>query len=415
MMGNNTDKEKGRAGLITGRYFISTPWVNNAVSFLDNVLEKVAPKRVKEMPRGGPHRILVANGAHLGDVVMATAVLPTLHETFPGAEISMLVGSWSAFIFKDHPLVSRVHTLDHWLLSRKEATKWQKFRTYLQSRRKALREIRELKYDLAIDLYFFVPNTALLLWQAAIPCRVGFRSAGFGPLYTHSIDWGPANRSILSHYIDLLKTVPGIKSKFDTEIFPVLPPTANSPAKQSVLAAILNEAGEHYLVIHMGSGDRIKEWPVDNWRNVAQALSNAGYKLVFTGSGAREKKAADDVMKGLPGVINACGLIDWNEYVHLLSRARLLICVDSVAGHVASAVRAPALIIGHGMTDPELWRPVGTKGIRLVNPTLCAPCYRKRGCATMDCIWQLPAQQIVQNAFKILNEDSNGNNVSLQS
>jgi len=52
-----------------------------------------------------PRRILVANTAHLGDLVLATSVLPALKSAHPEAEIGFLCGGWNQPLAEGHPLV----------------------------------------------------------------------------------------------------------------------------------------------------------------------------------------------------------------------------------------------------------------------------------------------------------------------
>src|SRR5690242_12990512 len=65
-----------------------------------------------------PKRILVVNGAHVGDVVMSTAVLGALRSAYPASEIGFVAGSWSKMVVTNHPMVDFVHVVDHWKMNR---------------------------------------------------------------------------------------------------------------------------------------------------------------------------------------------------------------------------------------------------------------------------------------------------------
>src|SRR5579864_9028118 len=64
-----------------------------------------------------PTRILLLNGAHIGDVVIASSVIPILRSAYPDAEIGMLVGTWSQMVVNNHPELTYTHYVDHWRLN----------------------------------------------------------------------------------------------------------------------------------------------------------------------------------------------------------------------------------------------------------------------------------------------------------
>ena len=88
-----------------------------------------------------PKRILLVNGAHIGDVVIATSLLPVLKRAFPNAEIGFLTGTWSHAVVHDHPDVSHTHCVDHWRMNRQIPGFLAKRVHYWKTRRRALQEI----------------------------------------------------------------------------------------------------------------------------------------------------------------------------------------------------------------------------------------------------------------------------------
>ncbi|MBI5015041.1 MAG: hypothetical protein HZB55_06065 [Deltaproteobacteria bacterium] len=104
-----------------------------------------------------PRRLLLANPAHLGDVLASTAVLPVLKSAFPNTSVGMLVGSWSVPLVANHPLVDQVHLFDHWYANRGSDAFPVKLRRHWLTRATALAEIRAVGYDTAVDLYCHSP------------------------------------------------------------------------------------------------------------------------------------------------------------------------------------------------------------------------------------------------------------------
>lgn len=330
-------------------------------------------------PKQTPRSLLICNGAHLGDVILTTSLLSPLKNAYPDLKIGMAVGSWAKNIVSFHPLVDHVHFIDHWKLNR--SPKQHKFKHYLHTRRQALKEMRALNYEAAIDCRFHYPNMASLLWQARIPLRGGFASAGFGPLLTHALDWDPhEDRSAVEAFFSLLSHFPNV-NRFTDKLHPSLGNSAS-------------EKKEPYLVLHPGTGDLIKEWPLEKWQELARKLTSDGYVIYCTGQGERENKTIQAICSGLKNCINLCDQLPWEAFVPFIARASLLIGVDSAAGHVASAVGTPAILLFTGIHPPNLWRPTHPNIKVLTNKVPCSPCLK--GCNAMSCVKEISIERVYE-------------------
>jgi ADP-heptose:LPS heptosyltransferase len=349
-----------------------------------------------------PRRILLANGAHLGDVFLSLSLLPALRGAFPHARIGFLCGTWARCLFENQLQLDWLHHVDHWKLNRSDRPLRKKLHHYLRTRHQALREIRRKRYDVALDLYYYFPNSIPLLWQAGIPCRIGYTSGGFGPLLTHRLDWKPADRHVTDYQADQLRVL-GVPE----EILRSTPATWSTADEQSTRAVTdnLRNIGvppHGYVVFHMGTAVAIKEWPLAHWRELAQRLTVEGQALVFTGTAGREERTSEGVRAGLARSVNLCGRLSWNELVMVIRCARLLVGVDSVAGHLGAATGTPCVLISSGITNSAHWRPRGSACRVLSHPVPCAPCYRSGGCEGMECVRQVSVQSAHEAVLEML-------------
>lgn len=379
-----------------GRYFMRHRGFNLLFRSMDAVLRVLrAPMRRPSVPRP-VRRVLIANGAHLGDIVLSTAILPVLKAAYPDARIGMLVGSWAGPVVQGHALLDWVHRVDHWRLNRAALPLKAKITSWWRSRRQALREIREVEYDVAIDLYFYFPNSIALLWQAGIPERIGYTSAGLGPLLTQPVDLDMREnrRSIVELHLDLVRRIPGI-GPLRTELA-----VPNIPREPVDVETIAGRGG--YVVLHLGSGSALKDWPESAWAVLARQLLAEGRRIVLTGSGAREKEKIERFRREVPDTVDLCDRLKWKEFVEVIAHARLLVASDSVAAHIASAVGTPAVVTGHGMTNLHLWRPTSPRATVLMHAVPCAPCYRNAGCASMSCLRELAPSDVRAEADRLL-------------
>ena len=117
--------------------------------------------------KGDVRKIIIVKLRAVGDVVLATAVLPSLRKAFPAARIDFLVESAGREVVEGSPYVDRVV-----VLPRKE---WEALPNVV-GWVKGLRFVRMLRdegYDLVFDL-FGNPRSAFLTWAMGARCRVGF-------------------------------------------------------------------------------------------------------------------------------------------------------------------------------------------------------------------------------------------------
>jgi hypothetical protein len=54
------------------------------------------------------------------------------------------------------------------------------------------------------------------------------------------------------------------------------------------------------------------------------------------------------------------------------------------------------------MTDPRHWKPAGGHVVVATNVVPCYPCFRKEGCATMDCLSGLAVSAVEAAAERAL-------------
>lgn len=350
-----------------------------------------------------PEAILLANAAYLGDVVISTSLLPILRHAFPQARIGFLTCSKSIVAIENHPLIDRIHILDHWFWFHKEKPLRYRFKTYFDQKRKVIQEIRREGYDVAIDLRQCFPNFIPLLWEAQIPHRIAYDTAGFVPLLTHVLPYRFELKHEARWQADLLKFLSISRESLAQQSGNL--PAASEKAKMEV-NFLLGGKGNQYRIIHMGSSTSLKDWPENKWKSLAKQLVQEGNTLVFTGQGEREELSVGRTTAGLDHCINACGRLSWDGLVELIRGAELLYAVETSVGHVAAAVGTPTVSIKDWRYSISRWKPFGDRSVAVHTALPCFPCYISRGCESMACVREISVEAVYQAGEQALKHKS---------
>ncbi|HEV8217102.1 MAG TPA: glycosyltransferase family 9 protein [Gemmatimonadaceae bacterium] len=400
-MAHVTGGRSSRRSPLHHGYLVKHPALNLALRTRDAWLERT---RVHQPPTAvpAPRRLLVCVGGHLGDAVLATSVFPVLQAGYPGVEIGVLAPSWSLPVFENHPAIRWRHAFDHWKTNRSGSAR-ERWLGYRRTAARAVVEINEIGYDIAIDLYPYFPNAARILSNAAVPIRVGYKSGGGGPLYTHAVGWVDTPRHTVEQHLALMRgflpDLPSVALHYD---LPTIGPDAKGRGR--TLLENLGVERRRYVALHPGSGNTRKQWPAHEWRGLVDRLRQhePGMRIVLTGHGSSDSTAIDEIRVGDASLISACDRTSWDELRYLLGNAALVVGVDSLAVHLAAAGDVPCIAIMAATSDPAHWRPLGSR-VRVQTKALpCAPCFRSAGCVSMACVRGVTADAVAHTALELL-------------
>ncbi|MFS8564238.1 MAG: glycosyltransferase family 9 protein [Rhabdochlamydiaceae bacterium] len=313
--------------------------------FLHSLLRTFRKKHTP-LPPEKVNSILICNWANLGDVLLATSIIPALKEKWPQAKIGFLTSPTSKIVLQDHPLIDTVHIASNWKQRVLNASFFRRFLTFLHicisSNTLFIEEIKNQYYDLAIDTHPFFPNCSYILRKARIPYFLEFSSAGLHLPQTCAIDFPKKLEYLPKMYCSLLQAL----NIAPQPLNPCFHFTHTSPLK-----------GQEYIVLHMGTTEVRREWSTGHWITLARTLAQEGKTIVFTGQGKREAKAIQEVTSFLPHFINLCDQLNWSEFISVIKDAKTLISVNTVSVHLAAYLGTPCIALYFATYHPELWMP----------------------------------------------------------
>ena len=117
-----------------------------------------------------------------------------------------------------------------------------------------------------------------------------------------------------------------------------------------------------------------KRWPIENFVAIARHfMTTRKAKIILLGAPV-DMPVAEEFVRQLPEVDNRVGKTSLTEFMAALVTARLVICNDSGAMHVASALGVPTLAV-FGSTVQHLTGPMGPRARVLRHHVPCSPCF----------------------------------------
>ncbi len=361
------------------------------------------------------NRILVRGVNWLGDAIMSTPALVRLRQAYPKAEITLLTYEKLADLWLRHPAVDRAMTFatgeSVWSVSRK---------------------LKEQHFDAGIVLPNS-PRSALELWLAGIPIRVGLRTPWRSWMLTQLIEpqggpemrkrsvseirrlaanamqereTFPAHAHQLHHYLRIVGAVGASPEMIAPNILVTDDEVLAARAKFGLLR---EEYGiRPLLALNAGAEyGPAKRWPVERFIQTAEAVRKATkcVWIVCGGDGDRQLAGSiTDEIQGRAGdVINVAGRTSLRELCAILKGSRLLLTNDTGPMHVAAAVGTP-VIVPFGSTSPELTGPglAGDPRHRLiVGQAACAPCFLRECPIDFRCMNSISVERVARAVVEV--------------
>jgi heptosyltransferase-2 len=318
------------------------------------------------MSRADPRCILVIRLSSLGDIVLATAVLPGLKTRFPGSAVTMVVKAQYADVVSSHPLLADVALLDPDGMHRG-------LRGLVGFARTLARKRPDLVIDLQANLRSYLlcallRPPRLVRWDKEALRRrwlVGWtRLTGRRP--------GISLKPVVERYLGCLETLDVRKPSGRTRVYPS---ERHCASAETWLQADKETPGRALVALCPGAKRETKRWPAERFARLGDRLvEECGVRILLVGS-PQEASLAERVQSMMDApVIQAAGRTSIGELAALLERCQALVTNDTGPMHLAGAVGTPVVAF-FGPTVPELgFVPQGPRDIVLQRDVPCRPC-----------------------------------------
>jgi len=337
-----------------------------------------------------PQKILIRGVNWIGDTIMTIPAMRTLRQLFPESRITLLIRKPMDRLFAHFSAVD--HVVGFTI---------RKGMAGLVDRMRLAQKLRREHYDLCLIL----PNSfdsALILFLAGIPARIGFDRDGRGLLLTRKIK--PPVPEEAGHqaddYLSLVTSLGAIQifREFNLEVDREAKEWAKDqlePLRQKVSGPLIGlNPGATY--------GPAKRWFPERFTDLAARLCSGDQSGIVIVGGPEETGLCGNIADGIEGaVLDLSGQTDLQQLAAVLSLCDLLVTNDSGPMHLASAVGTPVVAI-FGSTEPGATSPLGKHRI-IKEECECSPCL-ERFCERGDtlCMELIQVEDVYDTVKRLL-------------
>lgn len=297
------------------------------------------------------NKILTIQTAFIGDVILVTSLLETLHLNFPKATIDIVVRKGNESLFDGHPFINKVYC-------------WDKSNGKTKNLFNIIKDVRKQEYDLVLGVQRFF-NAGLLAGLSKGKKIIGFDKNPLSFLFHDKIkhEIGNGKHEVERNY-DLIKS-----------IAPIFIKTLKLHPKTSDLEKVNELTNNPFIVIAPASVWFTKQFPKGKWIEFLNKVE--GVKTYIIGAPSDEALADDIINSSTNSSIeNLCGKLNLLQSAALMKFAQMNFVNDSAPQHLASSVNAPTSTL-FCSTVPEFgFGPLSenAKVIRVEQNLDCRPC-----------------------------------------
>ena len=322
-------------------------------------------------------KIIISRTDNLGDVLLTLPIAGILKKKYPDCIIYFIGKSYTKALIK-----TCIH-VDEFL------------------DREALLKNNTILADLKADgIVHVFPDKAIAkaAKDTGIPLRIGTSHRWFHWLYCNSrVDFSRKNSDLHEAQLNLKLLKPlGITESFSLPQLSENIGFENIPVLPIALKNLLPDK-KISLIFHPKSKGSAREWPMENYFQLAKALDPEKYSIFITGTeneGTLIKDQKKEIFD-LPNIIDLTGKCSLEELISFIAAADGLIACSTGPLHIASSLGKNSIGIYPPMRPihPGRWAPLGKKTTVLSENKICSDCKKDFNC---KCIQSITVDQVAK-------------------
>lgn len=277
-------------------------------------------------------RVLVIRGGAIGDFILTLPALGALRSAYPQAQIEILGYKHIAALAEKRFYAEAVRSIEYGALS-----------SFFAKNSELPNDLADYlaRFDLVVS-YLYDPDQIF---------ENNLRRCGVDNLVC-----GPGKLDDSAHAVrQLLRPIDELGLSVD-DLEPRLYPSAND---LEFAERFLDRLAPPNIAIHPGSGSETKNWPIENWIELARSQSGEGRSLIFVAGEADELQHARLKAEFPDQNVRFAVKLPLPQLAAVLRNA-IFLGHDSGISHLAAAAGAECILL-FGPTNPEVWAPLNNR------------------------------------------------------
>ena len=306
-----------------------------------------------------PPNILFLAEGQLGDLLLLTPAIRSFKESFPVANVTVLIlerrGSRSGnedlissgppTVLSTNPHVDAIHVI------RRDRLRKLSGISRLRAEFEIIRFIKAGRFDTVICTF---PEDRFAIWAylSGAGTRIGQRSQSLSWLLSRTPDIQKCDKGVLEYYCDLVRAIGAEVESSSTE-YKI---TANAERwADGFLRKYELTRARKVVMVHPGATGDYKIWPPERYAALIERLSSGDDVRVLLVYGEMDKLVISEIKRYLQKQIPEVCAHNVDCFAALLKRCSLCISNDSGPRNLAVAVGTPSLAFFRQHHDRE-WK-----------------------------------------------------------
>jgi heptosyltransferase-2 len=284
-------------------------------------------------------RILVIRGGAIGDFVLTLPAIRLLRENFPQAHLEILGYKHIVALAEGRFYADATRSIEYGGLSR----------FFIPG--------TELPPDL-VDYFASFQQVVSYLYDPDRFFEGNLRKAGV----RHFLHGSPTINDSAHAAQQLAQPLESLALYLEEKAPVLFPSETDRGFAADFVGRAFPGADGPLIALHPGSGGERKNWPIDRWAALGNALFRLApaARVLLVGGEADRARVASLRDAWRDRAIAVALDLPLPELAAVFERTRLFLGHDSGISHIAAAAGAPGLLL-FGPTDPEIWAPLSGK------------------------------------------------------
>ncbi len=353
--------------------------------------------------------ILIVKFFGMGSILLMSPAIIALRNQFPNSKITILTLSENIEICQMLKIFDGIVTLSI-----------SNLRVFAVGFFRFLRESRNKKYDVIMDLEFLTNFSAMVVQLLAIIVKphktIGFSSPLSWRNHVHDLNVS----------FDHTAHVSRIFMKFVRSIFPSGIIYNNGTIFESIKVNLLDCADYTFtsnenidkalfnganpticININSGSLNLNRRWPIEYYRDLTEKILELGNVTVIMVGGPGDSEYVNmflDKIQNQENIVDLTGKLSLRQLIALFSKVDGLISNDSGPLHLAYIVGLFTISF-FGPETPNLYGPLGDEHHVFYTDLYCSPCLNIYNSKLVDCTSNICLRDIKpEDVFSVINE-----------